>query len=84
MGYGVYFLFASLMIFSVIFVWFLIPETKGIPLESMDRLFLVKPPRKAHGVVVLELKAQEEEFRAAQQQHGDMGEKQDVEYAEKV
>lgn len=29
MGYGVYFFFASLMILSVVFVWFLIPETKG-------------------------------------------------------
>lgn len=83
MGYGVYFFFASLMIFSVIFVWFLMPETKGIPLESMDRLFAIKPPRKAHGIIVLELKAQENDFRAAAEQ-GDLAEKQDVDYVEKV
>ena len=83
MGYGVYFFFASLMIFSVIFVWFLIPETKGIPLESMDRLFEIKPPRKAHPAVVLELQQQEEEFRAAAAQ-GDLGEKEEYNHTEKV
>jgi hypothetical protein len=40
-----------MMLLSIVFVWFLIPETKGIPLESMDRLFGVKPVRKAHGFV---------------------------------
>ena len=84
MGYGVYFLFASLMICSVFFVWFLIPETKGIPLESMDRLFAIQPPRKAHAAVVLELRAMEEDFRHATQQGDLSAEKQDVEYAEKV
>ena len=32
-GCGVYFFFATMMILSIIFVFFLIPETKGIPLE---------------------------------------------------
>jgi hypothetical protein len=41
-GEGVYFFFASMMILSIPFVFFLIPETKGIPLESMDRLFSVQ------------------------------------------
>jgi hypothetical protein len=63
MGYGVYFFFASLMILSVFFVWFLIPETKGIPLEAMDRLFEIKPTRKAHPVLLKELRDQEEQFR---------------------
>jgi len=63
MGFGVYFFFASLMLLSVVFVWFLIPETKGIPLESMDRLFEL-PPRKAHRLVMAELKDMEAEFRA--------------------
>jgi hypothetical protein len=53
MGYGVYFFFAALMLCSVVFVWFLIPETKGIPLESMDRLFEL-PVRKAHKIVMLQ------------------------------
>lgn len=47
-GYGVYFFFASLMLISCVFVYFCIPETKGIPLESMDRLFDIKPVRLAH------------------------------------
>lgn len=64
MGYGVYFFFASLMICSAIFVWFLLPETKGIPLESMDRLFGKDlKPRHAHKVVMAELVADEEQFR---------------------
>lgn len=64
MGFGVYFFFASLMILSAFFVWFLLPETKGIPLESMDRLFSKDlKPRKAHRVVMAELIADEEQFR---------------------
>jgi hypothetical protein len=64
MGYGVYFFFASLMILSIIFVFFLLPETKGIPLESMDRLFSKElQPRKAHKIVMKELHDDEEIFR---------------------
>lgn len=65
MGYGVYFFFASLMILSVFFVFFLMPETKGIPLEAMDRLFDKNlKARHAHGIVLAELKADEEAFRS--------------------
>ena len=35
-GCGVYFFFASMMLVSILFVFFLIPETKGIPLESSE------------------------------------------------
>jgi hypothetical protein len=63
MGYGVYFFFASLMMISVVFVFYLIPETKGIPLEAMDRLFEIRPVRKANQQVVEELRAKDEEFR---------------------
>ncbi|EPE24951.1 MFS general substrate transporter [Glarea lozoyensis ATCC 20868] len=64
MGYGVYFFFASLMLCSIVFVWFLIPETKGIPLESMDRLFSKDlPQRRAHKIVMAELAEDEESFR---------------------
>lgn len=59
MSYGVYFFFASLMILSVFFVYFLIPETKGIPLERMDELFEIKPTRKAHGVMLERLQEME-------------------------
>lgn len=64
MGYGVYLFFASLMILSIVFVFFLLPETKGIPLESMDRLFSKElKPRSAHAVVMLELRSDEGSFR---------------------
>lgn len=62
-GCGVYFFFASMMIISIVFVYFFIPETKGIPLESMDRLFSIKPISKAHGIVIQEVREREEEFR---------------------
>jgi hypothetical protein len=51
------------MILSIPFVYFLIPETKGIPLENMDRLFSIKPVWKAHGTVLTEIREHEEEFR---------------------
>ncbi|KAG7284070.1 hypothetical protein NEMBOFW57_010431 [Staphylotrichum longicolle] len=55
MEYGVYFFFASLMIISIVFVYFYVPETKSIPLEAMDRLFEIKPVRKANKTLMAEL-----------------------------
>ncbi|KAJ4397501.1 hypothetical protein N0V93_001731 [Gnomoniopsis smithogilvyi] len=65
MGYGVYMFFASLMILSCIFVFFLVPETKSIPLEAMDRLFEIRPVYKANQIIMDELHLQDEEFRRA-------------------
>ncbi|KAK7983440.1 quinate permease [Apiospora arundinis] len=65
MGYGVYFFFASLMILSVVFTYFLVPETKAVPLEHMDRLFAIRPVRKANDVIMEELRLQDEDFRHA-------------------
>lgn len=62
-GYGVYFFFASLMIISAVFVFFFVPETKGIPLEAMDRLFEVKPTWRANKQLMAELQEQESEYR---------------------
>ena len=62
-GCGVYFFFASMMILSIVFVFFLVPETKAIPLESMDRLFAAKPVWKANQIVLEQDRAREEEFR---------------------
>jgi len=62
-GCGVYYFFASMMILSIFWVWFLMPETKGIPLESMDRLFQVRPARKAHKQIHAEDEIREQEFR---------------------
>ncbi|KAJ5709540.1 hypothetical protein N7493_009831 [Penicillium malachiteum] len=65
MGAGVWFFFASLMLCSVFFVFFLIPETKSIPLERMDHLFDHKPIWTAHAKVMAEL--QEEELQVRQE-----------------
>ena len=81
MGYGVYFFFASLMLMGATFVFFLIPETKGVPLEAVDRLFAVKPVRKAHGVIMEELRVEDAEFRRNVQGADLTEEKADVEYA---
>lgn len=62
-GCGVFFFFASMMILSIVFVYFLVPETKSIPLESMDRLFEIKPVRKANKIVLAEDQARDAEFR---------------------
>lgn len=63
MGYGVYFFFASLMLLSVVFVFFFVPETKGIPLEAMDSLFNSKPVWRAHNIVMDDLHNQDVDFR---------------------
>lgn len=62
-GCGVFYLFAAMMILSIPFVYFLIPETKGIPLESMDRLFAIKPVHRAHNMIHEEDATREAEFR---------------------
>lgn len=57
MNYGIFFFFAAIAFLSVPFVFFLVPETKGIPLESIDRLFdKGVPAYKAHRIVVAQLK----------------------------
>ncbi|KAK6376478.1 hypothetical protein LTS17_007073 [Exophiala oligosperma] len=64
MSYGVYFFFASLMLIASVYVFFLVPETKGVPLEAMDRLFSREwPARKAHKAVLEELRIQDQDFR---------------------
>ena len=67
-GYGVYLFFASLMVLSVIFVFFMVPETKGIPVESMDELFNKRPRWRAHSIMVEELRIRAGE-RIVEQQH---------------
>lgn len=52
-----------MMILSIFFVWFLVPETKSIPLESMDRLFDISPPRKANKIILAEDQKRDAEFR---------------------
>jgi sugar porter (SP) family MFS transporter len=84
MKYGVYFFFASLMLLSVPFVYFLIPETKSVPLEAMGRLFEVKPVRKANKIVMEELKVRDEEFRHDVEGSGFTVDKSKKSYLEEV
>ncbi|KAI0020807.1 general substrate transporter [Xylariomycetidae sp. FL0641] len=42
-GYGTYLIFGSFGVIMFFFVWFLIPETKGLSLEKMDELFGAPP-----------------------------------------
>ncbi|KAJ0415120.1 general substrate transporter [Aspergillus carlsbadensis] len=63
MHYGVYFFFAALSFLAFFFAFFLIPETSGIPLEAVDRLFEIKPVWNAHAKLKAQLKEDEEQFR---------------------
>ena len=38
-GYGTYLIFGSFCFSMFVFVWFFVPETKGISLEHMNELF---------------------------------------------
>lgn len=38
-GYGTYFVFAGISTLSVVWVYLFVPETKGLSLEDMDRIF---------------------------------------------
>lgn len=68
--YGVYFFFASLMLLSWVFVFFCIPETKSIPLESVERLFDAKPTWKAHSIVMKDLQMHNEARETAGAEDG--------------
>ncbi|KAF9888866.1 hypothetical protein FE257_008235 [Aspergillus nanangensis] len=84
MGYGVYFFFASLMIASSIFVFFLIPETKSVPLEAMDSLFKTKPVWRAHGRIMQELQEANERPRVDLQELNECDDKPREEFVERV
>lgn len=57
MSFGIYFFFASVAVLTVPFVYYLVPETKGVPLEDMDQLFARGLPAKdAHSFVMLQEK----------------------------
>lgn len=54
-GFGMYFFFGAITTCSFFFVWFLLPETKQVPLDKMDRLFEIRPCAKAQPTVMEEL-----------------------------
>jgi hypothetical protein len=39
LSYGTYFVFASFTTLSIVFVYFCVPETRGLTLEQVDVLF---------------------------------------------
>ena len=53
----------SLSFLAFFYAFFLIPETSGIPLEKMERLFEIKPIWKANETLKEELAREEERFR---------------------
>ncbi|KAG6856925.1 hypothetical protein H0H87_012176 [Tephrocybe sp. NHM501043] len=66
MGYGVYIFFATLMVLSIFYVFFILPETKQVPLERMEELF--EPglkPWRAHSVVMA--RVHEQNIRAREE-----------------
>ncbi|KAI5480531.1 MFS transporter, quinate permease [Pseudohyphozyma bogoriensis] len=64
MGYGVYLFFATMMILSLPYIVFLLPETKNVPLEEMDRLFYMKNTWTANSKVMAELQRERAELKA--------------------
>ncbi|KAJ4424916.1 hypothetical protein N0V82_000420 [Gnomoniopsis sp. IMI 355080] len=62
-GYGVYFFFASLSFLAFFYAFFLIPETSGVPLEKMERLFEIKPIWRANATLKAQLQEEEQHFR---------------------
>ncbi|KAM0754727.1 quinate permease [Meredithblackwellia eburnea MCA 4105] len=69
---GVYFFFMTMMVLSVPFIVFLLPETKNIPLEEMDRLFAPGINRwNANKIVMAELQRERENAGAPTYIHQD-------------
>jgi hypothetical protein len=49
-GFGTYFVFAASLTLAIPFVYFFLPETKGLSLEETDTLFGVGGPHAAEMV----------------------------------
>ncbi|BGP51853.1 hypothetical protein JCM10450v2_007809 [Rhodotorula kratochvilovae] len=65
-GYGVFVFFALMMALSIPYVYFLLPETKSVPREEVDRLFRSGlTPRHANRVVLTELSAERDHHSGA-------------------
>lgn len=74
-GFGMYFFFGLVSACAVAFIWFLVPETKSVPLDQMDRLFEIKPVRKAQLVIMQELAQSNIEFAKFDRKDKDAPEK---------
>ncbi|GAA6024776.1 hypothetical protein JCM10207_005582 [Rhodosporidiobolus poonsookiae] len=60
MGFGVYMFFAAMQVLSIPYCVFLLPETRNIPLEEMDRLFAQRNVWNANKIVMEELRREHE------------------------
>ncbi|MCJ1417439.1 hypothetical protein MMC32_003783 [Xylographa parallela] len=65
-GYGTYFIFGSFCFAMFFFVWFFIPETKGVSLERMDELFGVADFKNIEDVGVAAQHAEQEKAHEIQ------------------
>ncbi|BGP44069.1 hypothetical protein JCM10449v2_008126 [Rhodotorula kratochvilovae] len=59
-GWGVYLFFCLMQLASIPYICLLLPETRNIPLEEMDRLFAQKNVWHANRIVMAELKREHE------------------------
>ncbi|GAA5852824.1 hypothetical protein JCM9279_006196 [Rhodotorula babjevae] len=59
-GWGVYLFFCLMQLASVPYICLLLPETRNIPLEEMDRLFAQKNVWRANQIVMAELQREHE------------------------
>lgn len=60
-GWGFYLIFCVVTLISIPYVYFLLPETKGVPLEHMDRLFEMRPRYNAGPRLLAELQVEHSE-----------------------
>lgn len=71
MDYGIYFFFAALAVATIPFLFFCLPETKGIALEDMDRLFSPELPAwRAHDILMKRVQHETEEVFHENHKHG--------------
>lgn len=65
-NWGFYLIFCCFMLLSIPFIYFALPETKGIPLEHMDDLFQARPVHRAGAIVHAQLRSQHTEVEESQ------------------
>ncbi|KAK6460193.1 high-affinity hexose transporter [Scheffersomyces coipomensis] len=64
-GYKFYFIFATCMVVFPIIVYFLYPETKGVPLEAIDHLFFKVPAWRSRAYALEQYRIEYESKLAA-------------------
>jgi hypothetical protein len=80
----IFFMWGSLCIISVLFAFFLVPETKGLSLEQVDRMLEEVSPRKSrswvpHSTFAAEMGLVEKGMPLPGGKHGDSAEETEIE-----